>query len=192
MRNRTPEQCMEIVSILVHTIPPPSLRLVAKCFDIPASMLRDWVQNFRQRGNCEDVKPPGWPCSMDARGDRELIRTVRAGPITVLGNLAVKNGVSIDTARSHLRELNKFPRHCRNKPILSPFKHRRTPLLDRGHDPHRLSDRHVHRRDGILSWGGRTQALYPRTRQSVSSSAYQPGVSTCFDSTHLGGNLPRL
>ena len=57
---------------------------------------------------------------MDARGDRELICTIQAGPITVLGNLAVENGVSINTARSHLRELNKFPRHCRNKPILTP------------------------------------------------------------------------
>ena len=37
---------MEIVSILVHTTPPPSLRSVAKRFEIPASTLQDWVQNF--------------------------------------------------------------------------------------------------------------------------------------------------
>ena len=102
MRNRSPAQRMEIVSLFIHTDPPPSVRSLAKRFDIPPSTLRDWIRNFQQRGDCVDIKPPGRPRVMDARADRELLRTMRAEPITILGNLAIENGVSITTARSHL------------------------------------------------------------------------------------------
>ena len=58
---------------------------------------------------------------MDVRADRELLQTTQAELVNILGHLAIKNGLSITMTQSPRWKPNKFHRHCRNKPMLSPF-----------------------------------------------------------------------
>ena len=104
----------------LHTIPQPSLRSVAERFNIPPSTLRHWVAHQKTHGHLSDIPQTGRPRKLDARGDRELLRAVRADPKRVLRDISNENGVSINTARRHLKEYDNSPHVCRGKPILSP------------------------------------------------------------------------
>ena len=111
---------MEVVSVYLHTFPQPSLRSVAERFNIPPSTLQHWVEHHKTHGHLSDIKQTGRPRKIDARGDRELLRNVRAEPKQVLRNIAVKNGISINTARRHLNELDNSPMYVGKNPSYPP------------------------------------------------------------------------
>ena len=95
---------MKVVSVLLYTDQAPSCRSMADAFHIPASTLQHWIDHYKTHGPLSDIKQTNWPRKVDARGERELLQTVRAKPIIILGDLAVEKGISIDTARLHLRD----------------------------------------------------------------------------------------
>ena len=97
---------------------------------------------------------------MDARDDREMLQSIGAEPKRVLGDLKIENGVSIDTAWTHLREQGYDSRSCGKKTILSPLSNFAACL----HWIQEMSQTDfrstVYRQDGIPSYRGRETEVY--------------------------------